>query len=537
VSEATGELERRVLLLLPTARDNRLACEVLERGGVPSAGCSDAHDLARCLAQGAAAVVVGEEWLPRGVEAELALVVARQPQWSDLPILVMARTGANSPQVARAVAQLGNVTVLERPIRLAALVTAVGSAARARHRQYQLREYLQSLAHARNELADVARAKDEFLATLGHELRNPLAPMRSALAVLEDAHTPAARRVELQALLARQVNHMVHLVDDLIDVSRLTRGSIELRPQRIDLREVISSAIELSQPLIAARRHRLEVGVDDGPYWIEADVVRLTQVVSNLLNNSAKYSPPGGEIRISVTGEGEGKGEDAGADEIRVEVADNGIGIEPDVLPHVFDMFTQGREIEHRAQDGLGIGLTLVKRLVQLHGGRIRAASEGKGRGAQFVVHLPRAAPPVSPAMPAPCSANAGGAQRRGLRVLVVDDNRDAAETLGMVLELIGLERRLVHSGPEALDALADARADVVLLDIGMPGMDGYEVARRIRGSEALRDLPLIALTGWGQLDDLRRTREAGFDHHLTKPVDLDQLTALLDAIGAALAA
>jgi signal transduction histidine kinase/ActR/RegA family two-component response regulator len=533
VSEATGELERRVLLLLPTARDNRLACEVLERGGVPSAGCRDAHDLADRLAQGAAAVVVGEEWLPRGVETELAQVVARQPQWSDLPVLVMARTGVDSPQVARAIAQLGNVTVLERPIRLASLVTAVGSAVRARQRQYELREYLQSLANARNELADVARAKDEFLATLGHELRNPLAPMRSALAVLDDARTPAARRAELQALLVRQVNHMVHLVDDLIDVSRLTRGSIELRPQRIDLRDAISSAIELSQPLITARRHRLDVAMDGGPFWIEADVVRLTQVISNLLNNSAKYSPPGGEIRVSVTVEGD----DTDGGEIRLEVADNGVGIEPDVLPRVFDMFTQGRDIEHRAQDGLGIGLTLVKRLVQLHGGRIRAASEGKGCGAQFVVHLPRAAAAGLSAVSAPRPGGADEAGRRSLRVLIVDDNRDAAETLGMVLELMGIERRLVHSGPEALDVLADAHADVVLLDIGMPGMDGYEVARRIRSSEALRKLPLIALTGWGQLDDVRRTREAGFDHHLTKPVDLEHLTALLDTIGAARAA
>lgn len=529
MSDATGELERRVLLLLPTARDNRLAREVLERDGVPSAGCRDAHDLAHCLAQGAATVVVGEEWLPRGVEAELAQVVARQPHWSDLPILVMARTGADSPQIARAIAQLGNVTVLERPIRLASLVTAVGSAVRARARQYELREYLQSLADARNELADVAKAKDEFLATLGHELRNPLAPMRSALAVLNDERTDAARRAELQALLARQVNHMVHLVDDLIDVSRLTRGAIELRPQRLDLCDAVASAVELSQPLITARRHRLHVAMDGGPFWVEADVVRLTQVVSNLLNNSAKYSPPGGEIRIAVLRDG---------DDVRMDVADDGVGIEPEVLPHVFDMFTQGRDIEHRAQDGLGIGLTLVKRLVQLHGGRIHAASEGKGRGAQFVVHLPLAAAPAQPAAPAPTYAGGtGDTHRCGLRVLVVDDNRDAAETLGMVLGLLGIEHHLAYSGPEALQTLTAARADAVLLDIGMPGMDGYQVARRIRESATLCDTPLIALTGWGQLDDVRRTREAGFDHHLTKPVDLGQLTALLDSIGAARAA
>lgn len=521
--QTTGQ-ELRVLLLLPTARDNRLACEVLGRVGVAATGCRDPGELDRALSEGAAAVVVGEEWLPRGAHAPLASVVARQPQWSDLPVLLMARTGADSQLVMHAVAELGNVTVLERPIRLAALVTAVQSAVRARLRQYQLREHLGNLATARNELAEVARAKDEFLATLGHELRNPLAPMRTALAVLGDERTDDPRRAEMRALLLRQVNHMARLVDDLIDVSRLTRGSIELRPQRLDLRTVLRGAVELSQPLIAARRHRLETVEPPEPLWVDGDRVRLTQAVSNLLNNSAKYTPPGGRIRVAVDSDG---------DDVRVEVTDNGIGIEPEVLPHVFDMFTQGRDIAHRAQDGLGIGLTLVKRLVELHAGSIEVSSDGKGRGARFAFRLPRAAAPDA-AGPDDGAAVPAPPEFDGLRVLVVDDNRDAADTLGMVLTLMGVRPRIANSGAAALRALAAEPADAVLLDIGMPDMDGYEVARRVRETPALRDTPLIALTGWGQLDDRRRTREAGFDHHLTKPVELEHLSALLGSIAAA---
>ena len=374
---------------------------------------------------------------------------------------------------------------------------------------------------AEDALLEADRRKDEFLATLAHELRNPLAPIRNALHVLRMAPQHGATAERLHGMMERQVSHMVRLVDDLLEVSRITRGKIELRREIVDLAGVVRSAVESSKPLIDAGRHDLQVALPDAPLLLDADPVRLAQVIGNLLNNAAKYTARGGRIRLAAR---------RSDDELVISVRDDGVGIPRDMLPKVFDLFTQVERTLSSAQGGLGIGLTLVRRIVELHGGRVEARSEGADAGSEFVVVLPLAKPradgngalqeddPAFPLMP-----------RR--RVLVVDDNQDAAETLGMLLRVLGLDVHVANDGPAALAALRHQRPSVVLLDIGMPGMDGYEVAARIRAQSDLGDVVLIALTGWGQSDDRQRSRDAGFDHHLVKPVDLSTLQGLLQSL------
>jgi CheY-like chemotaxis protein/two-component sensor histidine kinase len=327
---------------------------------------------------------------------------------------------------------------------------------------------------------------------------------------------PTAESV--REMMERQVGHMVRLVDDLLDVSRITRGRIELRTEAVDLAAVVRSALETSRPLIEAAGHRLTVAVPDEPLPLQADPVRLAQVIANLLNNAAKYTEEGGQIWLTARREG---------DEGVVSVRDTGLGIPADMLPRVFDMFAQVNRTLKRAQGGLGIGLTLSRNLVELHGGTLSASSPGPGQGSEFTMRLPlaragRQAPEA--VRPDEGQPSAGPARR----ILIVDDNRDAAEALGLLLQFLGNEVRVVHDGPSALEAAGAYRPAVVFLDIGMPGMDGYAVARELRARAEHDELVLIALTGWGQEEDRLRSRAAGFDHHLIKPVDLDALQALL---------
>ena len=375
-------IARRVVMLLPTQRDTELTSDVLARHGIDTYICRQHADLAREIDRGAAAVLVAEEALLQGAQSVLVRAIEIQPRWSDLPVLVVARDGADSVQVADAMARLGNVTLLERPLRISTLVSTVKSALRARERQYQMLTHLDELEQARDAIAASAQRKDEFLAMLAHELRNPLAPIRNALHLLGESAVPEQERASLRAMMKRQVDHMVRLVDDLVEVSRLSRGTIELRRDVVELADVLRNAIDLSRPLIDTGRHALHLDLPDGALPVDADPVRLAQVFGNLLNNAAKYARSGGEIRVRARREG---------GEVVVSVRDRGIGIEPDVLPHVFELFTQGRREAHRAQDGLGIGLTLVRSLVEMHGGTVTAHSDGRGHGAEFIVRLPLA--------------------------------------------------------------------------------------------------------------------------------------------------
>jgi two-component system CheB/CheR fusion protein len=374
---------------------------------------------------------------------------------------------------------------------------------------------------AEDALKEADRRKDEFLALLAHELRNPLAPIRNAAHLLRIGSREPAEIDRIQRVLERQVQHMVRLVDDLLEVARISRGRLELRLARVDLKSVVASAIETTRPIIDASRHRLTIDLPAAPVAVHADAVRLTQVLANLLHNATKYTDQGGHIALSVRRED---------DRAVIRVRDTGIGIPAPLLPRIFDMFSQGDSLAGRSESGLGIGLTIAKSLVELHGGTIEAVSGGPGTGAEFAVRLPVVAPGEAPANTV-AEPSFAPASPDGRRVLIVEDNPDAGESLALILRRKGMEVQIATDGGTALRALALSAPDVVLLDIAMPGMDGYEVARRIRQQTALDHVTLIALTGFAQEADRERCRQAGFDHHLVKPADPDILEALLASL------
>ncbi|MCS0613356.1 response regulator [Massilia kyonggiensis] len=375
------------------------------------------------------------------------------------------------------------------------------------------------------DLSEADHRKSEFLATLAHELRNPLAPIRTGLDLLRMTPRDPDALARVHAMMDRQLGHLIHLVDDLLDIARITRGKIELKREDVDLKVIAQMAVETSAALIEAHGHRLDVDLPEEPLPLEADVTRMVQVLSNLLNNAAKYTPAGGRVALSAWRE------DGHA---VVAVSDTGIGIPPDAIGSVFEMFTQVRGSLDRAQGGLGIGLSLVRRLVELHGGRVNAFSAGRGQGSTFTVRLP-----LRPGSPHARSGGAGDvADARPpapLRVLVVDDNADAADSLVALLDALGHTTWVARDGPEGLHLALDVQPDLVLLDIGLPGMSGYEVARAIRRDQGVRQIVLIALTGWGAQSDQQQSHEAGFDQHLTKPVSLEALEQALAAAARAL--
>jgi CheY-like chemotaxis protein/nitrogen-specific signal transduction histidine kinase len=364
-------------------------------------------------------------------------------------------------------------------------------------------------------LRDADRRKDEFLATLSHELRNPLAPLRTAVELMRIARDDRALVEKARATMERQLLHLVRITDDLLDVSRITQNKVEFRRARIDLRAVVHSAIEATRPMIDAQAHVLAVELPDAPLWADADFTRLAQAFSNLLNNAAKYTARGGYITVSAA---------AGASLAAITVSDTGVGIPPTMLPKIFDMFTQLQAHRDRTHGGLGIGLTLAKRLVELHGGTIEASSDGPGRGSSFTVRLPLL---QSGADHDASPDRADAPARSGCRVLIAEDNSDTAEMMQMMLQLKGHDVRVAADGSEAVAIATAFEPHIAFLDIGMPRVDGYEAARRIR--DLLGDrVTLVALTGWGQDDDKRLSLEAGFDHHLTKPPEPDVVERLI---------
>jgi PAS domain S-box-containing protein len=388
----------------------------------------------------------------------------------------------------------------------------------------RMEEELRQRAEA---LADADRRKDEFLATLAHELRNPLAPLRNSLELLGRPGVSSEMAERARLIMSRQVTQMARLVDELIDISRISSGKIELKRERVALQTLVEHALEIAHPLIDQRRHCVEVTLPLQPVWLMVDRTRAAQVLSNLLNNAARYSEPDGRIWIDAV---------SGGDGVTISVRDAGIGIAPDLLPHVFDMFMQAHRPDDGLHGGLGVGLTLARRLVELHGGTLQAHSEGAGRGSEFVVRLPPSArlPADGPGSAADHAPTARAARRR---VLIVDDNVDAAESLALLLGPEGHEVEVVHDGETALAQIARQRPDVVLLDIGMPRLDGLQVARRVRERHPGEPITLVATTGWGQPRDREASRAAGFDHHLVKPVDpLAVLRIVADAPGASAA-
>lgn len=679
------------MVLAPTSGDAELSRLLLAEARLACHVCGSLAELGREMDEGAGVVLLTEEVFVASDVALLLDALRRQPPWSDVPILMLSGAGADSAAAAWAIELLGNITVLERPVRLTTLVTALRTAVRARRRQYELRnqlidlqqaeesvrkqserqrllgeaaavllstdepdammhalfakiaphfgldsffnymvndagdelrleahegisqeearkvtrlefgqavcgtvaqrrqpivatfiqesnetrvelvnaygirvyasnpliaedrllgtlafasrqrdqfdddelEFFQTIchyvtaAHERmrliRELRDADRRKDEFLATLAHELRNPLAPIRNSLHVMRLAADDPGALEQARMMMERQLGQMVRLIDDLLDVSRITRGKLDLRKERVDLAAVIGSAVDTTRPLIESSGHALTITLPPQPVFLDGDPIRLAQVFSNLLNNAAKYMDRGGHIWITAVRNGA---------EIVVTVRDAGIGIPAEALPTIFDMFAQVDRSLEKSQGGLGIGLTLVKRLVEMHGGTVEARSAGVGKGSEFVARLPIVVSHNGAHATRQDDARKGAAL--GCRILIADDNRDAAESMSMVLRLMGNEVRTVHDGVQAIEEAAAFRPDVLLLDIGMPRMNGYDVARRVRAQRWGGDMILVALTGWGQDDDKRKAIEAGFDQHFTKPVNPGVLEKLVKGLHAA---
>jgi signal transduction histidine kinase/ActR/RegA family two-component response regulator len=393
---------------------------------------------------------------------------------------------------------------------------------RLKEAERALRESYKEAKVARAEAETARRTKDEFLALLGHELRNPLAPILTALELMKMRE--GGGTVRERAIIERQVRHLVRLVDDLLDVSRITRGKIELKRGAVEISQIVCQGIETASPLLEERSHVLSISVPRRGLLVDADDARMAQVVANLLTNAAKYTDPGGEISVAATREG---------GSIAIRVKDSGAGIAPEILPRVFDMFVQGKQSLDRTEGGLGLGLTIVRSVVELHGGVVTAHSDGLGRGTEMEVRLPALPQQLLDLAPVEDDEPTTETSRPrlvGKRVLVVDDNSDAAETLADILRELGHTTSVAHDGPTALAAATAFRPHIALLDIGLPVMDGYELARRLREHPDLGKTHLFAITGYGQESDRERSRAAGFQEHLVKPIDLAHLATLIDA-------
>ncbi|HEY0512142.1 MAG TPA: ATP-binding protein [Thermoanaerobaculia bacterium] len=518
----TTPQEERVLVLAPTGRDAVLACQLLATMEMPSLACACAAELFQEMEAGAGAVIVADEALDPETSDGLLRRLGGQLPWSDLPLIVFTRGQESSELLLERLAPLGNATILERPVRLSTLTSAVQAALRARRRQYEIRDLLR-------RQADADRRKDEFLAMLGHELRNPMAAIRNALWVLDEVGSQEPQAVRQREVIMRQTRHLVRMVDDLLDVSRVTLGKIILQRRPVDLRDTAERCLaELGMDGLA-RSNGLELTVEARTALVMGDPVRLEQVVCNLLQNAIKYTPRGGRLRITVGAEdGEGV----------VRVSDTGVGLSPEMLHTIFEPFAQVESSRQRSEGGLGLGLPLVRSLAEMHGGRVEALSDGPGQGSEFIVRLPLLAedartarfrkpaptPTLTPARPATPAA-----PTTGLHILVVEDHEDGRESLRELLEIWGHKVSVAGSGPDGVEMAFSVRPEVALVDIGLPGLDGNEVARRIRSVLGGDAISLIAMTGYGQPEDRRRALQAGFDCYLVKPVDPAVLAQLLN--------
>ena len=499
--------EQGVLIYPPTRRDGQITREVLRRARLVCIVCHEASEVAHEIDTGSGVLVMTDAALALSSIQIILASLSQQPAWSDLPVVLLCQTDLHTPAVADILRAFTNVTVLDRPASARTLVSTVQAALRGRLRQYQMRDHLEALRTAEENLRNADRRKDEFLAMLAHELRNPLAPIRNAGELLARMLPDDSQVQTVAAIIKRQSSHLSRMVDDLLDISRITQGRINLQHESVNLASVISQALESVEPLMRENRHKVFVASGYAPAYVSGDHARLVQCVANVLTNAGKYTDPGGEIRIEMHSDGS---------QAVIAIIDNGVGIPAQLLPQIFDLFVQSNRSLDRSQGGLGIGLSVVRRLIEMHGGSVSAASDGPGRGARFEIILPV----IHSADEMREEPSEQSAVRR--RILIVDDNADSADSLAMILNLCGHVAEPVYGAAEALERAAALDPEIVLLDIGLPGMDGYEVARllRSRGSSAR----LVALTGYGQPEDVRRAEDAGFDTHLVKPVDLQHL-------------
>jgi signal transduction histidine kinase len=510
----TRLMDKRILIYAPTGQNAKLAAKVFDASGIGNHVCHHADELMLELARGAGAVLTVEEAVASPALQALTQHIAAQPRWSDIPVLLLTKRGADSISVQHAVSKLGNVTLLERPIRISTLLSAARSALRARTRQYEVR--------------DADYRKDEFLASLGHELRNPLAPIRTSVGLLKHLYPDLNPVEKTYRVVERQIVHLTRLVDDLLDVARITSGKVVLQPTAVLLSDVVNHAVEISSALVESKKHTIEIHCPQQPVWLEADRARLVQSLANVLSNAAKFTLSPNKIIFNAVVED---------NVVTFSIRDFGIGLERHSLSRIFDIFVQAQTSEGQAPSGLGIGLSLARQFTEMHGGTIKVHSEGLGRGSEFTMKLPivvKNAQSLDKAQPAvTVMATPRAKPIADSRILVVDDNQDACETLGALFEADGYQVARAYDGYQAVEVAKTTAPGIVVLDIGLPGIDGYEAARRIRDLPGGKDMLMIALTGWGQANDKRLAMEAGFDRHLVKPVDFDLLKHCIAERGA----
>ena len=516
----------RVLIFAPVGKDAPLTLDVLNRAGLSGCVCRTSSHLCTEFLKGAAVILLTEEALEdRGI-GELTECLRTQPAWSDIPILLFADAERSEIylRTLRLLEGLRNVILLERPIRLGAALSLIRSAIRGRERQYELRDLLKALADAREEAEQANRLKDEFLATLSHELRTPLNAILGWTTMLRDGHVQPRHVPRALETIHRNAAAQVQIVNDLLDVSRIVRGSVQLAPQLIAIGPLVSLAIESISPTAEVKGVAVSCSLPPEPLYVWGDHDRLQQVLWNILTNAVKFTSAGGQVRVSMEARGE---------EVCIRVQDTGRGISPDFLPHVFERFRQADGSSTRAHGGLGLGLAIVRHLVELHGGHLTAESAGEGKGAVFTVYLPRRDAADAQATPAP---SVDRAQRTrtlelgGMHILIVDDERDARELLRAMLAGTGARISEAESASDALRIFAEDRPDIILADIAMPGQDGYSLIHVMRGlldTEATRPLAL-AVSAYVRREDRLRALRAGFDEHITKPVQIDDLFAAI---------
>ncbi|UQA54999.1 ATP-binding protein [Polyangium aurulentum] len=512
MGESTSADPLRVLVLA-APRDAELTCAFLRDAGYAALACPSPQQMLDDIETSPpGAIVIADELMsPAGIDL-LARTLEKQPPWSDLPIIFFCGKRLSSREAERLCDRF-NVTVLERPVARSTMMTAVRAALRARRRQFDARALLARVEEANRKLADADKRKDEFLAMLGHELRNPLSAIRMAVGTMQISRSEDVT-ARARAVIERQSRNLAHLVDDLLDVSRVASGKIKLAVEPIDLREIAQRCILAMEPEARAHQHTLDLSLPAEPIIVEGDAVRLEQILSNLVKNAIKYTPNGGWIEVGLGAEG---------GEAVLRVRDNGIGISPDLLPHVFDLFIQADRSLARSKGGLGLGLAVVRGLVERHKGTLRAHSAGEGMGSEFVIRLPlciRDAPKLR--------GDAGALVKSGSRkIVLVEDNDDARMTTAEYLRTLGHTVLTAADGQEGLELILSARPDAGIVDIGLPRLDGYEVARHVR-QQAPSEIDLIALTGYGQPEDRKRALDAGFDQHLVKPIELQALARVL---------
>lgn len=504
-------MNKRILIYAPLGQNAKLAAKVLDASGIDNFICNQADDLMLELARGAGAVLTVEEAVASPALQALAQHIATQPTWSDIPVLLLTKRGADSISVQHAVGKLGNVTLLERPIRISTLLSAARSALRARSRQYEVR--------------DADYRKDEFLASLGHELRNPLAPIRTSVGLLKHLYPDLNPVEKTYRVVERQIVHLTRLVDDLLDVARITSGKVVLQPTPILLSDVVNHAVEICSALVESKKHTIEIHCPQQPVWLQADRARLVQSLANVLSNAAKFTLVPNKIVFNAVVKG---------DTVAFSIRDFGIGLERHSLSRIFDIFVQAQTSAGQAPSGLGIGLSLARQFTEMHGGTINVHSDGLGHGSEFTMELPIVVKNAQAPEEALSATVAPSAKTiADSRILVVDDNQDACETLGSLFEADGYHVARAYDGYQAVEVAKTSSPDIVVLDIGLPGIDGYEAARRIRDLPGGKDMLMIALTGWGQANDKRLAMDAGFDRHLVKPVDFDLLKHCIAERGA----